>query len=131
MSVRVTTSYWTTTWGGQKPVVAGVVYIFGVRTVKTEPQSQEQGNLVMVDNIPDRVCCNEGPYYQPPGVTSKLEVVFNGVKQTEVVEFCISEQWIQKYKKDWRGRPSHRGGNFILGPRLRGTLEVSWKVNAS
>lgn len=81
--------------------------------------------------IPDRVSCNEGPYQLPKETLAKLEVVFNGVKQTEVVEFCISEQWIQKYKKDWRGRPSHRGGNFILGPRLRGTLEVSWKVNAS
>lgn len=39
MSVRVTTSSWTTTWGGQKPAVAGAVYTSTARTAELEQPS--------------------------------------------------------------------------------------------
>lgn len=76
----------------------------------------------------DRVSVNDGPYYQPKSITSKLDIVFRGVPQTDVVEFCISEGWIQKYMKNWKGRPVTRGDNYVLGPKLKGTVEVYWKV---
>lgn len=76
----------------------------------------------------DRVSVNDGPYYQPKSITSKLDIVFRGVPQTDVVEFCISEGWIQKYMKNWKGRPVTRGVNYVLGPKLKGTVDVYWKV---
>lgn len=76
----------------------------------------------------DRVSVNEGPYFQPKNITRNLEVIFRGIPQTDVVEFCISEGWIQKYQKDWRGKPVMRGGDYVLGPKLRGPVEVYYKV---
>lgn len=76
----------------------------------------------------DRVSVNDGPYFQPKSITSKLDIVFRGEPQREVVEFCISEGWIQKYQKDWRGRPVAEAGNYKLGPKLKGTVEVYYKV---
>ena len=75
----------------------------------------------------DRASVNAGPYYQPAEVTKKMDVFFNGQRQANVVEFCVSEGWIQRYKKDWKGRPVTSGEDYVLGPRLKGKVEVFWK----
>lgn len=76
----------------------------------------------------DRGSANiDSPHYLGMDVCRRLGVLFNGIPQSGVVEFCVSEGWVQKYKKDWRGKPVMNGDQWVLGPKYKGKIELYWK----
>lgn len=106
---------------------------FEVNTVAEQTTTLAQHGIISdmnTDEKPpyDRVSANkDSPNYVPLDITVRLGVLFNNTPQTQVVELCVSEGWIQRYKKDWKGRPVMNGDEWVLGPKLKGVVELYWK----
>lgn len=74
----------------------------------------------------DRASVNlDSPFYERN--TANIEVIFNDEPQRNVIEYCVSEGWICRFKRDWRGKAVKNGQNYVAGARLTGKVEVFWK----
>lgn len=81
----------------------------------------------MASNPPDRACTDDDSPYHVNTKETPIGIRFNGVEQKDVVEYCISEGWIQCQKRNWKGQPIGTAGKWTRGPVLHGTVEAYYK----
>lgn len=81
----------------------------------------------MSSNPPDRACTDDDSLFHVNTRLRPIGVRFNGVEQKDVIEYCISEGWIQCQKRNWKGQAIGTAGRWTRGPRLSGKVEAYYK----
>ena len=77
----------------------------------------------MTDTPPDRLAATPGsPYYNEELLTRGGGVRFNGVEQTNVEEYCVSEGWVRLAAGNARDR---KGNPMTI--KLKGKVEPYFK----
>jgi hypothetical protein len=75
--------------------------------------------------IPDRLSIDPAsPYYNKEVLDRRPLVLFKGVEQTNVAEYCISEQWVRKQLPNTRDR---RGR--LMTFKVNGKLDVRFRAS--
>ncbi len=77
--------------------------------------------------IPDRLSVETGSPFYDRKTANLINVTFNGLRQMNVMEYCLSEQWIRRQLVTGLGKPKLERGKPIV-MKFQGKLEVTWKV---
>jgi hypothetical protein len=90
--------------------------------------ADSQGHLpleepkILANGAPDRLSVEpSNPYFNLDAI-KQVAVRFNGVEQTKVVEYCVSEGWIRRHSQRGKLRLSRAGK--ALAFRSVGDVEV-------
>lgn len=80
-------------------------------------------------DIPDRLSVEKGSPFANEAVGRKLEVFLNGIRQVGcVVEYCISEGWLRRYRKTALGKLKTDDFHQPIIDRVEGTVTVEWRA---
>lgn len=72
--------------------------------------------------VPDRLSIDKkSPYYDKAVLDRKPRVLVNGVQQSKVAEYCISEGWVYRVSE----KVNHRKGEFFRF-KSHGVIDVSF-----
>ena len=77
------------------------------------------------EHIPDRLSVyKSSKYYRPVIDSNNINIFLDGVKQSYVIAYCISEHWVMRYKRDKMGLLKvHKDGSYI-SEIAQGTVRV-------
>lgn len=79
--------------------------------------------------IPDRVCTEKASPFYDAQIGREIDVFLNGIRQVNnVVEYCISEGWLRRYRKTALGQVKTDEFHQPIIDRVEGTVTVEWRA---
>lgn len=86
----------------------------------TDVPHKEYGHLP--NGFPDRLSIDgASPYFCKVSLLKQPEIYFNGVKQSKVAEYCVSEGWVRRAVGNKKAGPN---GKKVLAFKSFGVVEV-------